>query len=43
MVDVIASTQSELVAEGVESHEDSELLLEIGVALGQGGLWGDPK
>jgi len=42
MVDVVASTESEVVAEGVESHEDIELLLEMGVALGQGGLWGDP-
>lgn len=42
MVDVVASTESELVAVGVESLEDIELLLEIGVPLGQGGLWGAP-
>jgi EAL domain-containing protein (putative c-di-GMP-specific phosphodiesterase class I) len=42
MVDVIASTESQLVAEGVECSEDRDLLLAIGVDLGQGRLWGDP-
>ena len=42
MVDVIASTESQLVAEGVESSEDRDLLLALGVDLGQGRLFGDP-
>jgi EAL domain-containing protein (putative c-di-GMP-specific phosphodiesterase class I) len=42
MVGVVASMESEAVAEGIESREDLELLREIGVTLGQGVLWGDP-
>lgn len=43
MVGVITSMGSESVAEGVESREDLELLLEIGVNFGQGFLWGQPS
>jgi diguanylate cyclase (GGDEF)-like protein len=41
MVDVIGSTESELVAEGVEFSDDRDLLLSIGVGLGQGRLFGE--
>jgi diguanylate cyclase (GGDEF)-like protein len=42
MIDVVASLGSELVADGIESAEDLALLLELGVACGQGPLWGEP-
>ncbi len=34
---------SEVVAEGVENHEDYQVLLEMGVRLGQGYLFGRPE
>lgn len=42
MVGVVASLGSELVAEGVESREDLEVLCDLGVPYGQGSLWGQP-
>ena len=35
-------TASALVAEGVETHETADVLGELGVAYGQGYLWGKP-
>ena len=34
---------AEVVAEGIEEPEDYHLLLELGVKLGQGYLFGKPK
>jgi diguanylate cyclase (GGDEF)-like protein len=42
LVGVASALGSELVAEGIESREDLELLREIGVASGQGFLWDRP-
>ncbi|MCE9595323.1 MAG: diguanylate cyclase [Planctomycetes bacterium] len=39
MVGVVGSLGGELVAEGIDSREDLELLLELGVPCGQGVLW----
>jgi diguanylate cyclase (GGDEF)-like protein len=43
MSGVVASLGSELIADGIESREDLELLLELGVPYGQGPLWGPPS
>jgi diguanylate cyclase (GGDEF)-like protein len=43
MIDVIGSTKSRVVAEGIEFPEDRDLLRSIGVGLGQGRLFGDPS
>lgn len=40
MVGVVASLGSDLVAEGVDSREDLEILRDLGVSYGQGALWG---
>jgi EAL domain-containing protein (putative c-di-GMP-specific phosphodiesterase class I) len=36
-------TGCELIAEGIETHEERAALLELGVRLGQGYLLGHPK
>jgi diguanylate cyclase (GGDEF)-like protein len=40
MIGVVASLGSDLVAEGVDSREDLEILRDLGVSYGQGALWG---
>ncbi len=42
LVDVVSATKSGIVAEGIESREDLELLRAVGVPHGQGFLWGQP-
>jgi EAL domain-containing protein (putative c-di-GMP-specific phosphodiesterase class I) len=42
MAGVVASLNSEIIADGIESREDRDLLLELGVPYGQGALWGPP-
>jgi EAL domain-containing protein (putative c-di-GMP-specific phosphodiesterase class I) len=42
LVAVVGAMGSELVAEGIETRDDLEILLEVGVPFGQGFLWGRP-
>ena len=43
LVDVVNAMNCEVVAEGIESREDLELLRQVGVPHGQGFLWGQPS
>ncbi len=43
LIKVARALGAELVAEGVESRDDLELMLEVGVEYGQGFLWGKPS
>jgi EAL domain-containing protein (putative c-di-GMP-specific phosphodiesterase class I) len=38
-VDVVTAMGSEVIAEGIESQSEVDLLLSIGVEAGQGRLW----
>ena len=40
---VAESLGTEVVAEGIETNEDLEVLKQLGVAYGQGYVWGKPK
>jgi diguanylate cyclase (GGDEF)-like protein len=42
LVKVVDALGAELVAEGIERREELELLLDAGVAFGQGWYWGKP-
>ena len=42
LVKVVNALGAELIAEGIERREELELLLEVGVTLGQGWYWGKP-
>jgi diguanylate cyclase (GGDEF)-like protein len=42
LVDVVNAMKCEVVAEGIESRNDLELLRALGVPHGQGFLWGQP-
>jgi len=39
---VVASLNTKIIAEGIETREDLETLKELGVPFGQGFLWGQP-
>jgi diguanylate cyclase (GGDEF)-like protein len=43
LVEVVGALGGELVAEGIESRDDLDLLRRLGVPLGQGFLWGVPE
>jgi len=42
LVKVVNALGAELIAEGIEEREELELLLDIGIELGQGWYWGKP-
>jgi EAL domain-containing protein (putative c-di-GMP-specific phosphodiesterase class I) len=43
LIKVARALGAELVAEGIETRADLELMLEVGVEYGQGYLWGPPS
>ena len=43
LVKVVNALGSELIAEGIECREELDLLLDMGVAYGQGWYWGKPS
>ncbi len=43
LIKVARALGAELVAEGIETRTDLELMMEVGVEYGQGFLWGPPK
>jgi diguanylate cyclase (GGDEF)-like protein len=42
LVKVVNALGAELIAEGIEEKEELEMLLDVGVAYGQGWYWGKP-
>ena len=43
LIKVVNALGSELIAEGIEMKEESQILLDLGVNYGQGWLWGKPS
>lgn len=43
LIKVARALGAEIVAEGIETRTDLELMMEVGVEYGQGFLWGPPK
>ena len=43
MIEIFNSLETQQIAEGIETKEDLNILKEMGVAYGQGYLWGKPS
>lgn len=43
LIKVVNALGSELIAEGIELKEESQILLDLGVNFGQGWFWGKPN
>ena len=43
LIGVVQALGAELIAEGIETREDLQVLKEMGVEYGQGFLWGIPS